>query len=114
MVIARAVALVALAVTLLGAPLAVGAQQPEKMPLVGILDNGVPRLFTAFREGLRELGYVEDQNIRLAVKSAHGRPDLIPGLAADLVALKPDVMEDRQGARADDPTGSVVAGGSGH
>jgi len=52
----------------------------------------VPRLFTAFREGRRELGYVEGQNIRLAVKSARGRPDLIQGLAADLVALKPDVI----------------------
>ena len=85
-------ALVALAVSLLAAPLAWGAQPPDKIPLVGILDNGVPRLFTAFREGLRELGYVEGQNIRLAVKSARGRPDLIQGLAADLVALKPDVI----------------------
>ena len=92
MMIARAGALLALAITLLATPLAVGAQQPDKMPLVGILDNGVPRLFTAFREGLRELGYVEGQNIRLAVKSAQGRPDLLQGLAADLVALKPDVI----------------------
>jgi len=78
--------------SLLAAPLAGEAQQADKMPLVGILDNGVPRLFTAFREGLRELGYVEGQNIQLAMKSAHGRPDLIQGLAADLVALKPDVI----------------------
>ncbi len=92
MLIARAVALAALAVTLLAAPLAAGAQQPDRMPLVGILDNGVPRLFTEFREGLRELGYVEGQNIRLAVKSAQGRPDLLQGLADDLVALKPDVI----------------------
>jgi putative ABC transport system substrate-binding protein len=77
---------------LLAVPLAVWAPQPDRMPLVGILDNGVPRLFTAFREGLRELGYVEGQNIQLAVKSAHGRPDLLQGLAADLVALKPDVI----------------------
>jgi putative tryptophan/tyrosine transport system substrate-binding protein len=74
------------------APLAGEAQQADKMPLVGILDGGVPHLFTAFREGLRELGYVEGQNLRLAVKSAYGRPDLIQGLAADLVALKPDVI----------------------
>jgi hypothetical protein len=53
MMIAHAVALV---VTLLAAPLAVGAQQPDRIPLVGILDNGMPRLFTEFREGLRELG----------------------------------------------------------
>jgi len=92
MMIARAVALAALVVPLLAAPLAAGAQQPDRMPLVGILDNGVPRLFTEFREGLRELGYVEGQNIRLAVKSAQGRPDLLQGVADDLVALKPDVI----------------------
>src|SRR5260370_17450882 len=92
MMIARAVALVALAVTLLAAPLAAGAQQPDRMPLVGILDNGVPRLFTEFREGLRDLGYVEGQNIQLAVKSAQGRPDLLQGLADPLVALKPAVI----------------------
>jgi len=76
----------------LATPLSAAAQQGARVPLVGILDNGVPRLFTVFREGLRELGYVEDQNIRLAVKSAHGRPDLIQGLAAELVALRPDVI----------------------
>ena len=77
---------------LLAAPCTVRAQPADKIPLVGILDNGVPRLFTAFREGLRELGYVEGQNIQLAVKSAQGRPDLLQGLAADLVALKPEVV----------------------
>lgn len=77
---------------LLAAPCTVTAQPADKIPLVGILDNGVPGLFTAFREGLRELGYVEGQNIQLAVKSAQGRPDLLRGLAADLVALKPEVV----------------------
>ncbi|HKX03497.1 MAG TPA: hypothetical protein VJX71_13435 [Methylomirabilota bacterium] len=38
---------------LLAAPCTVRAQPADKIPLVGILDNGVPRLFTAFREGLR-------------------------------------------------------------
>jgi putative ABC transport system substrate-binding protein len=52
----------------------------------------VPRLFTAFREGVHELGYVEGQNIQLVVKSAQGRPDLLSGLAAELVALKPAVV----------------------
>ena len=77
---------------LLAAPLAVEAQAADKIPLVGILDNGVPRLFTEFREGLHELGYVDGQNIQLVVKSAQGRPDLLPGLAAELVALKPEVV----------------------
>lgn len=77
---------------LLASPLVVEAQAADRTPLVGVLDNGVPRLFTAFREGLRELGYVEGQNIQLAVKSAQGRPDLLPGLAAELVALKPEIV----------------------
>jgi putative ABC transport system substrate-binding protein len=77
---------------LLTGPRGVEAQPADKIPLVGILDNGVPRLFTAFRDGLRELGYVEGQNIQLAVKSAQGRPDLLQGLAAELVALKPAVV----------------------
>jgi putative tryptophan/tyrosine transport system substrate-binding protein len=77
---------------LLAAPLAVEAQAADKIPLVGILDNGVPRLFTEFREGLHELGYVDGQNIQLVVKSAQGRPDLLPGLADELVALKPEVV----------------------
>ena len=77
---------------LLAAPLAVEAQAADKIPLVGILDNGVPRLFTEFREGLHELGYVDGQSIQLVVKSAQGRPDLLPGLAAELVALKPEVV----------------------
>src|SRR4029077_1712930 len=81
-----------LAGALLASPLALETQAADRIPLVGILDNGVPRLFTAFREGLRELGYVEGQNIQLAVKSAQGRPDLLPGLAAELVALKPEVV----------------------
>src|SRR5260370_37020583 len=65
MMIARAVALVALAVTLLAAPLAAGAQQPDRKPLVRILDNGVPRLFAELREGLRQVGDVEGENIQL-------------------------------------------------
>ena len=77
---------------LLAAPLAVEAQAADKIPLVGILDNGVLRLFTEFREGLHELGYVDGQNIQLVVKSAQGRPDLLPGLAAELAALKPEVV----------------------
>jgi len=64
---------------LLASPLAVEAQAADRIPLVGIRDNGVPRLFTAFREGLRELGYVEGQNIQLAVKSAQGRPTCFRG-----------------------------------
>ena len=49
--------------------------------------------FTAmFMRRLNELGYVDGQNLRLAYRSAEGRPELLPGLASDLVRMKPDVL----------------------
>jgi putative ABC transport system substrate-binding protein len=69
-----------------------GAQQ-RTLPLVAVL---TPRTFApnteAFRRGLRELGYVEGQNIALEVRSAEGDYRRLPALAAELVALKPDVI----------------------
>jgi len=50
------------------------------------------RLIEAFRQGLHDLGYVEGQNIILELRSAEGRPDRFPALAAELVALKLDVI----------------------
>jgi putative ABC transport system substrate-binding protein len=49
-------------------------------------------LFAAFREGLRELGYVEGQSIKIESRWAEGNYDRLPGLAADLVRLKVDVI----------------------
>jgi putative ABC transport system substrate-binding protein len=49
-------------------------------------------LFAAFRESLRELGYVEGQNIKIESRWAEGNYDRLPGLAADLVRLKVDVI----------------------
>jgi putative ABC transport system substrate-binding protein len=49
-------------------------------------------LFAGFREGLRELGYVEGQNIKLEARWAEGNYDRLPGLAADLVRLKVNVI----------------------
>jgi putative ABC transport system substrate-binding protein len=77
---------------LLAAPLAGEAQPAERMPRVGILDPGVPHLFAAFRDAMRQRGYVEGQNIAFEVRSAQGRPDQIRGLAAELVKLGPDVI----------------------
>src|SRR5215472_15308021 len=69
-----------------------GAQQ-QTLPLVAVL---TPRTFApntdAFRRGLRELGYVEGQNITLEVRSAEGDNRRLPALAAELAALKPDVI----------------------
>ncbi len=47
---------------------------------------------TAFVRRLNELGYVDGHNLRLVYRSAEGRPELLPSLAADLVAMKPDVL----------------------
>jgi len=82
----------------LGAPLAaLGQQAAGKVALIGLLDFGTPdagRLnwWQAFRQGLRELGYVEGQNIRFEARWAQGRLDRLPGLAAELVRLPVDVI----------------------
>jgi len=46
----------------------------------------------ALREGLYEFGYVEGQNLLLEIRWAEGRPDLLPGLAAELLSTRPDVL----------------------
>ena len=78
--------------TLVAALLSARGQQPDKVWRVGILDPGLPHLFAAFRESMRDLGYVEHRNIRFEEKNANGNPDLIPALAREMVALKPDVI----------------------
>jgi ABC-type uncharacterized transport system substrate-binding protein len=87
-----AVALVSLA--LLAAPLAAEAQQTGKVPRIGLLRPGLPPdpSIEAFRQGLRELGYVESQSIGIDVRYARGDPDQLLALAAELVRLKVDVL----------------------
>ena|SRR5262245_3505084 len=82
---------VAIALAVL-APHPIAAQPGSKIPRIGILDAGIPHLFDAFRQGLRELGYVEGQNVAFDVRSASGRPDEIPLLARELVRANPDVI----------------------
>jgi len=73
-------------------PLVTRAQQTH-VPIVGILLVGNREPFSSvFREGLRELGYVEQQNILLEVRSSEGRPNLLSELASDLVRLGVDVI----------------------
>jgi len=75
-------------------PLAAWAQQP-RVPTIGalVIGNINPEQFwREFRQGLRDLGYVEGQNIRFEFRSAEGRLDRLPELAAELVRLKVDVI----------------------
>lgn len=71
------------------------AQQSTKMPVVGILLTGNPDpaiFLTGFGQALREAGYTDRQNTRLEVRSADGNSSLLPEKAAELVALKVDVI----------------------
>jgi putative ABC transport system substrate-binding protein len=86
-------------ITLLGGaagawPLAARAQQ-SKVPTIGalVIGNTDPEEFwREFRQGLRDLGYVEGQNIRFEFRSAEGQVNRVPDLAAELVRLKVDVI----------------------
>src|SRR5437016_12579813 len=75
-------------------PLATRAQQP-KLPSIGalVIGNISPEEFwREFRQGLRDLGYIEGQNIRFEFRSAEGQINRLPELAAELVHLKVDVI----------------------
>ena len=86
-------AALALALVLLAAPLAASAQQsPGKSARIGLLGDVPSFLDEAFRQGLRELGYVEGQNIAIEHRSPEWKYERLPGLAADLVRLKMDVI----------------------
>src|SRR5262249_35874352 len=69
------------------------AQQPPKIPRIGYLtaaDSSRP--YQAFLEGLRDFGYVEGRNIAIEYRSADGKRERVPDLAAELVRLKVDVI----------------------
>ena len=71
------------------------AQQPKKVPRIGVLSPGSPGpspLLDAFRQGLRELGYVEGQNIAIEYRFAEAKSEPLPELAAELVRLRMDVI----------------------
>ncbi len=84
-----------LASGLFAAPLAAEAQQAAKVPRIGFLLPNLaasPHLLEAFRQGLRDLGYVEGRNLLIEYRDAEGKPERLPALAAELVALKVDVI----------------------
>jgi hypothetical protein len=89
MMLLRAALAAALVFALLAAPLATRAQQTGKMPRIGILHVPPPPspFFEMLREGLRDLGYIEGQNIAFEFRSAEGKLQRLPTLAADLVHL---------------------------
>ena len=91
-----------LALSILLVPLGADAEQPGKVFRIGILAN-VPltdpegaRLWGAFIRGLRELGYVEGQNITIEWRVSEGKYERLPDLAAELVRLKVDVTSSTQ------------------
>ena len=90
----RVVSMIVLLVEVLAAPLAARAQQPARAPRIGYLESGAPGtpLVEAFRQGLRELGYVEGHNFTIGYRWAEGRQDRLPGLAEEIVRLNVDVI----------------------
>jgi putative ABC transport system substrate-binding protein len=85
---------VALALCLFVAPLGADAQETTKPARIGYLATGgnLPQPTEAFRRGLHDLGYVEGRNILTEYRSAEGKPERLPVLASELIALKVDVI----------------------
>src|SRR5438093_13747869 len=74
----------------------VAAQQPKKIPRIGFLGNSTPaleeNLVGPFREGLRDLGYIEGKNIVIEWRWAEGKYERFPTLIAELIALNIDLI----------------------
>ena len=72
------------------------AQQPKKIPRIGFLGalspSSISARIEAFRQGLRELGYVEGKNLVIEYRWAEGKFDRVPALAAEIVQLKVEVI----------------------
>jgi putative tryptophan/tyrosine transport system substrate-binding protein len=83
-------------VVLLALGVTAEAQQPKKVPRIGSLYAGDPSTqsarIEAFRQGLRDLGYVEGKNIVIERRYAEGKYDRLPALVAELVRLKVDII----------------------
>jgi len=80
---------------LVAAPFAAEAQQAAMVPRIGYLSPNLtasPHTHKAFRQGLHDLGYVEGRNLVIEYRDAEGKLERLPALAAELVALKVDVV----------------------
>jgi putative tryptophan/tyrosine transport system substrate-binding protein len=92
--------IVTLTLSMLVAPLAATAQPAGQMPRIGVIASGIPpgqpgvagRGPDRFRQGLRDLGYIEGQTVTLEVRWSENRPERLPDLAADLVRLPVDII----------------------
>jgi putative tryptophan/tyrosine transport system substrate-binding protein len=87
----------ALGALLLALGLSAEAQQPKKVPRIGYVSasgdaNNPGPLVEAFRQGLRDLGYIDGKNILVECRYAEAKEDRIPSLVAELVQLKVDVI----------------------
>ena len=71
-------------------PLLARAQQPGKIPRIGIIDDAPP--WDSFRQGLRDFGYIENQNIAIEYRSAEGKVDRLAQAARELVSIPVDVI----------------------
>jgi putative ABC transport system substrate-binding protein len=86
--------MLSLVVAVLVAPITAKAQPPGKVPRVGVIGERSPTdpFLAAFRQGLRELGYTEGQNIIIEYRYTQGVGDRYPNLTAELIRLKVDVL----------------------
>jgi putative tryptophan/tyrosine transport system substrate-binding protein len=95
---------IVLLVALVLVPFLADAQQPAKVPRVGFLvfpsHSSIAEPLDAFRQGMREFGYVEGQNIVIEYRYADGKFDRLPELAGELVRLKVDVIVAAGGLQA--------------
>ena len=83
-------------VTLAALAIVAEAQQPKKVWRIGFLSSMAPgpyaHLYNAFQQGLGDLGYIDGQNVMIKARWAEGNTELLPGLAADLVEQKVDLI----------------------
>ncbi len=88
--------LISVIVTLVSCGAIAEAQQAKKIPRIGFLGvvsaSAAARRIEAFRQGLRELGYVEGKNIVIEYRHAEGKLERLPALATELVRLKVDII----------------------
>ena len=85
---------IALGAMLFALGVTVEAQQTKKVPRIGYLSTGSrsSAVVEAFQQGLRDLGYIEGQNITIEYRSTEGMAERLPNLAAELVQLKVDII----------------------